>query len=57
MKFLYFIPLAVAISCVYCGTRYERPAVIVRRSAGFLGKTLGFMVLLYAILYAIARLV
>ena len=53
-RFWYLIPLAAAVSLAYTASRYELTDVIVRRSATFFLKTLGFMALIFVALYALS---
>lgn len=53
-RFWYLIPLAAAVSLAYTASRYELPEVILRRSASFFLKTLGFMAAIFAVLFVLS---
>ncbi len=48
---LYLIPLAAVISLVYSASRYELPGKIVSRAARLFGQILGFMAIVFAVLW------
>ena len=54
-RLLFALPIAAAICFVYTASRYEDPRVILRRGAGMLAKTLGFLVAAFVLLYFLSR--
>ena len=53
----YAVPLVVAISLVYAATRHERPLPILEHAFRFGSWVVGFMVVVFVILYGINWLV
>jgi hypothetical protein len=51
----YAVPLVVAISLVYAATRHERPRPILEHAVRFGCWVVGFMVIVFAILYGIDK--
>lgn len=50
----HIIPLAAIISLVYSASRYELPARIVRRSTRLFVTIMVFMVIIFAVLWALS---
>ena len=50
----YAVPLIVVISLVYAATRHERPRPILEHAIRFGAWVVGFMLIVFVILYAIS---
>jgi hypothetical protein len=50
----YAVPLIVAISLVYAATRHERPWPIFEHAVRFAGWIVGFMLIIFVVLYIVA---
>ena len=53
-RFWFLLPLAVGVSLVYTASRYEIPAIILRRALGFFTKTMLAMGVIFLVLYLLA---
>lgn len=52
---LYLIPLAAVISLVYSASRYEIPTKILTRAAKLFGQIVGFMAVVFVVLWYFSR--
>jgi hypothetical protein len=50
----YVLPLAAVISLVYCASRYEEPARILRRSVRLFVQIIVFMAIVMGVLYLLS---
>ncbi len=48
---LYLVPLSAVISLVYSASRYELPGKILSRAAKLFGQIVGFMAVVFAVLW------
>lgn len=48
---LYLVPLSAVISLVYSASRYELPSKVLSRAARLFGQIVGFMAIVFAVLW------